>query len=349
MKKLYFLSLLSWSAFSQTFYVVGLNEETESGNSCQLVNLQDCSKTPITLCTTSDITGDIAVDSSGNLYFVDASRALLRQNHNEITCEQIGTFPLISGSNPYVNALVVDSNGYLFAVANPALGSGIQRGRLYKYSASEGIVELGLLPPQTVSTGDLFFFENRLFLIAKDVIANTTFLLEVNIIHPELSTVYMAINTIIPPYGAFSTYNEGVSKSYLLSRAFVVGEGTINEVSIPQQTITLMGCNVNALVGGADAYYELSNSLLSISSYTPSVNYFNVVNPATYKIVIDTNINSNTIKSLSLFDITGRKAKDFVFQRNIDLPVFDVKSGMYILELNTADGSRYRQKVLIKN
>lgn len=312
-------------------------------NSCQLVNMSNCTKTNIPLCASS-LSGDIAVDGNENLYYINDGNVLLKQNHNETTCQSLGTFPSISPSNTItINSLVVDSNNDVYASGTNS-NSPI-KGRFYKYNPSTGIVEIGLLPNDAIPLGDLFFFENRLFLTCRNNAFTDTFLLEINVANPSISSTYMNLNGI-SPFGAFSTYANGVSKSYLLTRGFT--QGKIYELNIPLQTITLLSCDLNTLLNGADSYYELSDPL-RVNSVANPIKYFNVKNPARTSIDIDTNIDNDMVKSLALYDITGRRTTDFKLTDKLGLPIAGLNPGLYILQLVTIDGVLYNQKIVIKN
>jgi len=350
MKKIYCLLLLSFSAYSQIFYEIGTNEETGSGNTCKLVNLSNCTKSEIVLCATIGTSGDIAVDRANNLYYISSGKFLYKQNLIDNTCELIGTFPIHPPAlNISVNALVADTNGNLYASATDP-NSNNDNAILYKYTPNEGIIELGFLIPHHRSLGDLFFFENRLFWLSRNHSLSQSSLVEVNIIHPNLSTIYMDLtNFNIAPYGAFSVLYNGFSKSYLLQQGFVEGQGKIFELDIPQQTVTLINCYMNATLNGADAYYEFSNPLNNHEYAISELPYFRIQNPIRDNIVLDTNVSYKNITEINLFDLSGRNAKKFTKNIEINLPISELASGLYNLNIKTNNGQFYNQKVVIQH
>jgi len=254
MKKIYLLLVfISLNAFSQPFYLISENDQTGVGNICNFYNVSDCSKSPVNLCPANNTALSIAVNQTGNLY-TSVDSKLMRQNQGETNCTQIGTFPQTSNNNfPLINALIADHSGNIYATGNKQ--NSPYDSRLYKYSSGNGITELGVLPSQILSLGDLFFYENKLFLIGRDFSFSTIFLIEVNIQNPSLSTIITTLDVL--PYGAFSTYNNGVSKVYLTVRGFSAGK--LYELDMNSFTTTLLNCPLEALLNDAASYYPLSN------------------------------------------------------------------------------------------
>ncbi len=344
MKKIiFFIIITSIGAFSQNFYVIG--SDNNITNKCEYVNLTDCSKIQIPLCSTFGTSGDIAVDSSNNLFFINNGRFLFKQNENETSCIQLGEFPIISQNNvASINALVFSGNGKLYAVSKQSSGTS----RLYEYSFANGIVELGLLPAQTISLGDLFFFENRLFLTCKNQNGTEVNLLEVNVENPIQSQILMPLIDVVPPFGAFSTYINGMSKSYLLSRSFIENEGKVYELNIPLQTTTLLSCGVNALLNGADSYYELSTPLKTNNFLKKDIQIV-INNPAKNNIIFNSKFDFDLLESVIIYDIAGRLSKKFNLNIDIDLPISNLKNGLYLIEIKTKKGQIINQKLIINN
>jgi hypothetical protein len=152
---------------------------------------------------------DIAIDYLNNIYYVSAWGSLYRKNTNDSSCEFLGKFGDNLGT---INSLVADSNVLLYASGN---SNGV--GVLYKYDINLGVFsELGSLPTNYIASGDLFFYEDRLFLTAQNITTSKYCIIEINMIQPEISCFYMDLNNL-EALSAFSVNYGTFSKSYILT------------------------------------------------------------------------------------------------------------------------------------
>ncbi len=88
--------------------------------------------------------------------------------------------------------------------------------------------------------------------------------------------------------------------------------------------------------------YIVFNSIIS-SVESIENSYFKVYpNPAKDKITVE--VNKKTIKSISLYDVTGRKI--IASDKNI-LDVSDLDKGLYFIHINTTDNQYFVKKVVI--
>ncbi len=337
MYKFYCFLLFSSSVFSQTFYTIGQDNLSGAAN-CEAVDLSTCTATTVTVSLNA-IT-EVAVDSQDNLYFLQNGK-LYKKEHNQSNAELLGTFPDFSPSqSPVMNALVADSYGNIYAAGNKSTSP--LESHLYRYTPAGGIVDLGVLPSQRLSTGDLFFFENRLFLTTHIGSNNQRALMEINIENLSQSSIYMGLDNITA-YGAFSTFTGGVSKCYLLMRGFIAGK--IFELDIPNQTITELSCGINQMVNGGACHYPFSDPLQT-RPHT-AVSPFAIENPVNDYIKFN-GIKNNVIQQISLSDLSGKMVRRFDISQSV-FPVSDIDSGLYLLYIETTSNEKYSQKILIRH
>lgn len=191
---------------------------------------------------------------------------------------------------------------------------------------------------------EIYSFENRLFLTCEIINTNNTFLLEVNLTNPSLSTNYMSLGNIYP-YAATSVNIRSISKCFLISGNS--SQSTIREVDIVSQKISPIICTLNYEVYGAASYNNQSD-VLSNDEFNSNKPFIKIKNPATDFINIETNINNSEFKSINLFDITGRIARKYAVN-NQDLDISGLQAGYYILSIELSNLQKFNLKVIIKN
>ncbi|CAM4234561.1 T9SS type A sorting domain-containing protein [Flavobacterium terrigena] len=335
MLRIIFILLLTSRVFSQSFYVNSPNNSFVNGNfqsytNYYEVNVSQCTSIQQNICVgTVGITGDLAMDSNNNIYS-SIGGDLYKYNSISQNCEFVTTLPPST-----VSAMIADSQGNIYTAGT----------KIYKYSPiSNNFTLLGNLPPQTTAIGDFFFFENRLFLTCEITNSNNSTLLEVNLTNPSLSTNYMSLGNLYP-YAATSV-NVGLnSKCYLISGNS--SQSTIREVDIVSQTISPIICTLNYAVFGAASYYNQSD-VLSNDQFNSNEPFVKIKNPAIDFINIDTNINKSEFKSINLFDISGRLARQYEVN-NQDLDISGIQPGYYILCIELSNLQKFNLKVIIKN
>jgi Secretion system C-terminal sorting domain len=345
------LSCCGLSVTGQSFYVTS-PVYSPLGNKTYLVDIADCHFSPVFTCVPTNDTSeffqneytDIAYDKMQNLWDVSGWGSLYKRSLADTTsCEYVGSFTTTGA----VNALAVDSNGTVYAAGN---AGGVCT--LYKYD-STGFSTLGNFPAGMFSSGDLFFYENRLFMTGTNSVFSEAFLVEVALPDPALSCNYMSLYNL-QAYGAFSLAYGTVSKAYIMTTDGTSWSSVI-EIDIPGRSITGVVCSVPFVINGAATYYartsdhtacvpEVAPGAISVEKAAP---FCKTLNPAGTKVRINTNISPAMINKITLYDLAGRKVKDFATQDFPDgFDISDLSNGMYILEVVTNDGRQWNGKVV---
>ena len=87
----------------------------------------------------------------------------------------------------------------------------------------------------------------------------------------------------------------------------------------------------------------LTNSISSLDNI--EINYINIFPiPTTYNVIITSESNEE-VRS-TLFDINGRELINFVFVNSTELDLSDLDKGIYILNLNTKEGSISKKLII---
>jgi hypothetical protein len=358
------VSLLLWllpgSAAAQKFYVETLDFKAPYLSKTLVLDLTSCDTAEIYTCPPTQDTGlgpglytDMAIDHKQNLWYVTQSGNLYRRNlNNDSSCEYIGDFTLPGSWVPYVNALVADDGNALYAA-----GANSQQTALYKLEYTEDAIVfsvLGHLPPGWLSAGDLFFYEHRLFLSCS-ADATNKFLVEVSLPDPSASCIYMDLNGL-SAYGAFSTKTAQGSKAYIVNAFANNYTASLAEIDIPNKKVLSTLCNYPYLIGGAATYYDLVDDTttcltgppISVNTVASQTHGFKVLNPSSHYIRITTNIISDEVAGISLYDFSGRRVKDFSGE---DFPerlnIADVPPGLYMLGLRLIDGKLSQHKLVV--
>ena len=88
----------------------------------------------------------------------------------------------------------------------------------------------------------------------------------------------------------------------------------------------------------------LTDSIIS-SLDKIEIDYINVFPiPTTYNVTITSESNEEVITTL--FDINGRELMNFVFVNSTELDLSDLDKGIYILNLNTKEGSISKKLII---
>ena len=345
-----FLSVLSLK--SQALYVVSQRDVPLINKTFEL-NLNNCDSLVVLTCPPSNNTlqipenqySDIAV-SDTIIYYTSGWGSLYSKSISNNTCTYLGGF------NHVINALVADSLGVIY-------GAGQQNGvcKLLKYYAGT-FTAIGDFPANFFSAGDLFFYENRLFMTGTNGDMSASYLIEVDKVNPSQSCSYMALQNY-QPWAAFSIISGGTSKAYIFTSNGAVATSDLRELNMAQKTIGNIVCTYPFRINGAATYYQSTNgsalcNTISVSGMKQLADqvsyYFMVNNPVSRTVSIQTNIPSSDIKLVSLFDLSGKlliiySKEDLT--NSIELP--DLSNGLYMIQLTTQKGSVLSHKLIIKN
>lgn len=346
LKKIFFgILLISAKLSSQEFYVNGLTINPGAvipSNIVFKLNVSNNSETSESFCqlpsSSSEVYTDIAIDQYGNSYYVTNSGLLYKKNGNGSGCQFLGDF-----SYGGINSLAIDSGNFLYAI-------GGQSNQLYRYDIASGVFsDLGNIPANESAGGDLFFYENRLFLTT----ANG--LLEINMVDPSQSCPFMNIQ--LPSlYAAFSIDYGTYSKAYIIS-GNNNWSSTLYEVDMVNKVLSDPIRTYNYPIYGAASVYNLTSTNstcsltpLSVQETNTSNKFFNVINPAKNTIICKTNIDRKEITQIRMFDNSGRLIKDFSNQNNIEnLDISNFPDGIYLLTIATKNREKYTKKIIIKS
>lgn len=344
LKKVFFgVFFISIPLCSQSFYVNAVTGSNSNINKVYRLDVLTTIQTDQPFCpptgSTNEVYTDIAIDPSNNLYYVTTSGLLYRKNNSGSSCEFLGDFTTPYGS---IKALTADSGSYIYATGSP--------NKLYRYDINAGTFSyLGDLPSGQYVSGDLFFYDRRLF------VSTFTGILEINMVNPSLSCPYMALGISgMNIYGAFSINYGSFSKAYAIS--YSSPNSTLFELDMVNKQIGPPIRTYAYQINGAAAVYDListnstcSQTPLAVQETGTSGTYFEVINPVKNTIICKTNVESPQITSIRLFDSSGRLIKDFSGQSNLErLDVSDISGGIYLLTLGTKKGETYTKKIIIK-
>ncbi|MGE6395812.1 T9SS type A sorting domain-containing protein [Chryseobacterium scophthalmum] len=348
--KLILISLLfsSIHIYCQEFYVNSITGSPLT-NHVHKFNINNSTEVSQNVCTPSanmDSYSDIAIDSSNNIYYISQVGLLYKESTTTSNCTYLGHFSTNPGlTYGIINSLTADSGNFLYALG----GNNI----LFRYDINTGVFSnLGIIPNSQTAGGDLFFYENRLFLLT------TTGILEINMANPSQSCPFMDIN--LPQlYAGFSINYGTYSKAYILSNSLnssfqVIS--TLYEVDMVNKQLGNAIRIYNHNIYGAAASYNLTSTnsscipILSTEENNFDNDYLNVINPAKNNIIVQTNIKRSEIISIRLYDNSGRLIKDFSNQNNIvRLEISGIVSGNYLLSLSTKNGKTHTKKIIIKS
>lgn len=348
--KLTLISLLfsSIHIYCQEFYVNTI-AGSPSTNQVYKFNISNSTEVSQNVCTPTanmDSYTDIAIDSSNNIYYISQVGLLYKESTTTSNCTYLGHFSTNPGSTyGIINSLTADSGNFLYALG----GNNI----LFRYDINTGVFSnLGIIPNSQTAGGDLFFYENRLFLLT------TTGILEINMANPAQSCPFMDIN--LPQLYAGFSINYGThSKAYILSNSLnssfqVIS--TLYEVDMINKQLGNAIRIYNHSIYGAAASYNLTSTnsscipILSTEENNFDNDYLNVINPAKSKIICQTNLKRSEIISIRLYDNLGRLIKDFSNHKNIEsLDILEIPSGNYLLTLITINGKTYTKKIIINH
>ncbi|MBL7911475.1 MAG: T9SS type A sorting domain-containing protein [Bacteroidia bacterium] len=342
---------LSSITTAQSFYVASIRDLPSPITKTFLMNLQNCDSLKIYTCPpTVDIFNspemtytDIAADKNYLYYVTGGSGIFYKKNIGDTTsCQHLGTF------NHSINALVADTMGTVYA-------AGQQNGicRLFKYN-SNVFTQIGILPGNFFSSGDLFFYNNRLFMTGTSANFTSSYLVEVDINNPPQSCYYMGLQNL-QPYAAFSVNNGNVSRAFIIGNSNVasVNTSSLIEIDMQAKTIGTVQCVYPFMVGGAAINYDYSTAGISLCNTTSlknqfsDVNFFKVNNPITDFITFQTNVNLSDISSIELFDVSGKRIKNFTGSDISEkINITDIAPGIYILNMHAIAGDQYQQKLI---
>lgn len=354
MKKIifYILLVISINSYSQSFFVNTV-DNTQLINNVYQFDISNSTEIIETICPPTNNIGqyfentytDIAIDKDNNMYYVSGWGSLYKKIINDSTCHYMGKFAPIIGT---INSLVADSSDFLYASGNL---NGVAV--LYKFDIISGVFyEIGNLPVNYLASGDLFFYNNSLFLTCINT-ANSNSnpcIIEVNMINPSKSCFYMNISN--EAIGAFSIDYGSHSKAYIIT-SNLTNSSSIYEVDMVNKQVGNLITSYNYIIYGAASKYALTSTNSICENLSTDVNiinksYLHINNPARNSIKINTNIEKCDISSIHLFDITGKFIKSFNNDiRNLDIS--NISNGIYMLILNTKNGNKYSQKVIIEN
>ncbi|MCS4305161.1 T9SS type A sorting domain-containing protein [Chryseobacterium sp. BIGb0232] len=335
--------LISTRLYSQEFYgnAININLAIPPSNSVFKFDVSTPAEIPEAFClpTVDPTEGytDMALDKFGEFYYVTSSGLLYRKSKTESGCEFLGDF-----SDGPINSLTADSENYLYAIG--------AFNKLYRYDTSSGVFsEIGEIPADIIPGGDLFFYENRLFLTTSGGI------IEINMVNPLQSCPFISLDIQYPNlYAGFSVNYGTYSKAYVISN--ISQNSILYEVDMVNKQIGPPIRTYNHRIYGAATAYNLTsnNSTCSqtpLSTHENNVNnlYFNVINPTKNNIVCKTNIDRKQITQIRLFDNTGRLVKDFSNQNSLEnLDISGITPGNYLLTVATKKGETYTKKIISK-
>ncbi|KQT25740.1 hypothetical protein ASG22_03250 [Chryseobacterium sp. Leaf405] len=347
--KFFFISfLISVKLSSQEFYV-NTNDIGVPSSQIFKFNISNPSEDSEAICPpptyNNEAYTDIAISSTNHLFYVASNGALHKKDMSTSNCEFVGTF------NTFINSLVADSGNYIYAIG--------QNKTLFRFDINSGIItNMGNIPNAYYPAGDLFFYENKLFLTIGDGI------LEINMINPSQSCHFATLN-IISAYSAFSINYGTYSKAYILSANPIPLDPTnpipsgffLYELDMITKQLSNPIRIYNHRINGAATYYNVTstNSICSLNPLSTQENikdelYFDVVNPAKNNIICKTNIDRQEITQIRLYDNSARLIKDFSTQNNLErLDISNISDGIYLLTVATKKGETRTKKIIIKS
>lgn len=290
---------------------------------------------------------DIAIDKFDNLWYVTQSGLLYNRKLSDTTsCQYIGDF---TADRSITGGLVADNDGNLYAASNLS-----DYCTIHKYSSS-GFSILGMLPKNVYCSGDLFFYEHRLFMTCSDPKQDSSFIYEIMLKDPKQSCYYMPTQNF-QSYGAVSI-EDGPNTKVLISATnrITYESSSLVEIDIPNRKILDTLCNYPFLIRGAACYYEQTGDSAHCPYIPNSVSewgkhaaqYLTVYNPSSSHIRISTNLGKNDINTIHLCGLTGKLVKAFDTDQFPDnLNISEIPNGLYMLHITSKDGRRWNEKLL---
>lgn len=349
MTKLFRINLLvffltSIKIFSQEFYV-NLYTSFPNYNDVQKLDISNNNQTSIFFCNPStsslvEVYTDIAIDTQNNLYYV-TNQGKLYKKDNLNNCTYLGSFPTEPYMHLGVNSLVCDTGNFLYAIVDSK--------DLYRYNLNNGVFsKLGTLPASQSSGGDLFFYDNKLFLLTQKGI------LEINMVNPSQSCPYMAVD--LPNLFAGFSINYGThSRAYLFSQSLTTQNSDLYEIDMLNKSIGNPIRTYNSVIYGAASVYELTSTNavctpnLGSQESTIKEDYLNTVNPVKNTIICRTNIDRSQITSVRFYDNSGKLVKDFSNHKNIEnLNISGISRGVYLLTVTTNSGKTFTKRIIVE-
>lgn len=334
--------LASTSLNAQEFFVNTIDfPPVPPSDNVYKLNISNASVTPESFCIPAVVSDagytDIALDKFNNFYYVTSAGLLYGQNKQEgSSCQFLGDF-----STGTINSLTADWDNNLYAIGS--------LGILYKYDIDSATFSVMGNVPGVIPGGDLFFYENRLFL------TTTEGIIEINMVDPSQSCPFINSGSLYPSlYAGFSVDYGSYSKAYVINN--VNQNSVLYEVDMVNHQIGNPIRTYNHRIYGATTAYSLTSSnstcspTLSTKENKSNNEYFDVINPAINIIKIKTNIRIDQITSIRLYDLTGKLVRDFNEISNIEsLNIADISTGAYLLTLSTKKGETHTKKIIIKS
>lgn len=309
----------------------------------------DSTNLPIFTCHSSGHINDIAIDKDNTLWYITDTiinktiySALTKRKLSDSNCQFVAQFPFSS-----MNSLVADTIGNIY------ITGGYGGGWLYKYDGNNLSV-IDSLPKHMAPAGDLFFYNNRLFVTCNSSSLDTAYIAEYNFNDPGQACYYMPLGKM-QPYSAFTIHKEAAS-----DRVFILDVHTPNydktsliEIDIPNKKILNTLCTYPIVARGAASRYPAVWDSTScpppsgISSHTKVSDDLRIYNPANDRIVVKTSVESSEIVHVDLFSLSGMKIKSYTkseFPNNLDISAIPI--GLYILQVKINTGQVWNKKVL---
>lgn len=290
---------------------------------------------------------DIAIDAYQNLWYITISGDLhTRKLDDTGSCTYVGSF---ADTPATFGALVADRDGAIYTAANFSHYCAI-----YKYDNS-GFRRLGIMPKFVLCSGDLFFYQRRLFMTCVGSRVDSYSVYEVTLADPTQSCYYMPLTGMAVPWGAFSTNDGAEDHVYVTSTDTMTYSSTqLFEIDMKNKKVLFSICNYPFQIRGAAAYYDLSGDTThcpfvpkSVGTNTRQDEQITVYNPSNQTIRIKTNIDQHDIRSIYLNDIYGRRVRQYATNDFPDkMAISDLPDGMYILYIATKDSMLWKEKVL---
>jgi hypothetical protein len=197
----------------------------------------------------------MAIDTMGNLYWVSVEGALYTSKLNDsASCQFLGVFD----NDSDIQGLVANVSGDILAIGTNGYNN---RTKLYEYQPkTKKFTTLGVLPYGFIASGDLFFYEGRLFY------TSTSFLVEINLHTLSESCNYMSLGDI-NPYAAFSIQNGTCSEAYVVGNTG--GISSLYKLDLYSKTISEPICTYPFYVNGAASVYNYLPSIIDSNECLP--------------------------------------------------------------------------------
>lgn len=350
--------LISFELSAQQFYVnTSINTVTKD-NKTYLFSLDSCqvntdtSDYEIFTCADPNRFNDIAVDHQNNIWYLNEQGELYKRNLNDSNCQYIGRAP----GSPHT-ALVADTVGNIYLAGGLVKRNNIiTSGLISKYDGNNFSI-VDTLPIGMYSAGDLFFYEDKLFLTAASSGDDSLYLAEININAPQHSCYYMSLDDMVP-WAAFSTHEEsGKDRVFIMSvHKPDYDRTTLIEIDIPNKKILDTICTYPFIARGAAARFPAIWTTTSCPTPPASISQvpskyadISILNPTTGFIRINSSMTASDIATIELYNTAGTKLKAFQpsqFPNMLD--VSEVSAGLYILHVKTRHGGNINKKLLVR-